>query len=240
LNEATVRVLQRNGCEVVIPAAQNCCGALHLHSGQAEQAKELARKNIDAVLAEEFDAVITNAAGCGSTLKEYDHLLAADPKYREKSRKFTSRMKDVTEFLGSIDLNPEMGTLDEVATYQDSCHLAHGQKIREAPRKLLRAVPGLRFREMAMADLCCGSAGIYNVVQNEMSMQILEHKMEQVAATKATLVVTANPGCMLQLRGGARLFGEGQRVAHVVEVLDEAYRKFQLEGKESVNRDRAS
>ncbi len=226
LNEATVRVLQRNGCEVVIPAAQNCCGALHLHSGLADQARALARNNIDVFLGEDFDALITNAAGCGSTLKEYDHLLHADPAYRDRALAFKEKMKDITEFLASIELNPEMGPVDAVATYQDSCHLAHGQKIRVAPRKLLKAIPGLRFREMPMADLCCGSAGIYNIVQSEMANQILQRKMEFVATTKASLIVTANPGCMLQLSAGARLYGSGQRVAHVVEVLDEAYKAY--------------
>jgi glycolate oxidase iron-sulfur subunit len=226
LNEATVRVLRKNGCEVVIPAAQNCCGALHLHSGLKSEAQALARKNIDAVLSEEFDAIITNAAGCGSTLKEYDELLAGDPAYAAKARDFCSRMKDVTEFLASIELNRNMGPVDTIATYQDSCHLAHGQKIKSAPRKLLRVVPGLTFREMPMADLCCGSAGIYNLVQNEMAMQILRHKMEYAGATKASLIVTANPGCMLQLAAGARLYGNWQRVMHVVEVLDEAYRNY--------------
>ena len=226
LNEATVRVLQRNGCEVVIPAAQNCCGALHLHSGLAHQARALARNNIDVFLADDFDALITNAAGCGSTLKEYDHLLHADPAYRDRALAFKEKMKDVTEFLASIELNSEMGHMDAIATYQDSCHLAHGQKIRVAPRKLLKAIPGLCFREMPMADLCCGSAGIYNVVQSEMANQILQRKMEFVATTKASLIVTANPGCMLQLSAGARLYGSGQRVAHVVEVLDEAYKAY--------------
>ncbi|MFL6352389.1 MAG: (Fe-S)-binding protein [Bryobacteraceae bacterium] len=226
LNESTVRVLQRNGCEVVIPGAQNCCGALHVHSGLKDQARALARNNIDAVLSDNFDAVITNAAGCGSTLKEYDELLEHDMAYRDKAIRFKALMKDVTEFLASIDLNPEMGRVDVVATYQDSCHLAHGQKIKAAPRLLLRSIPALIYREMPMADLCCGSAGIYNVVHNELAMQILEHKMDHVGSTGASLIVTANPGCMLQLASGARLYGQGQRVAHVVEVLDEAYRNF--------------
>ncbi len=230
LNEATVRVLQRNGCEVVIPATQNCCGALHLHSGLREQACALARNNIDAVTVGDFDAVITNAAGCGSTLKEYDELLEHDPKYREKALEFKRRMKDVTEFLASIELNREMRRVDAIATYQDSCHLAHGQKIKDAPRKLLKQVPGLTYREMPMADLCCGSAGIYNVAQNEMAMQILRHKMEYVGMTNASLIVTANPGCMLQLAAGARLYGKNQRVAHVVQVLDEAYRAREMPG----------
>src|SRR5579883_231130 len=227
LNEATVRVLQRNGCEVVIPAAQNCCGALHVHSGLEEQARALARRNIDAVLGGNFDAILTNAAGCGSTLKEYDHLLADEAGYAERAREFRRRMRDVNEFLASIGLNPELGRLDAVATYQDSCHLAHGQQIRSAPRQLLQAIPGLKLREMRLADGCCGSAGIYNLVHNDMAMQILEKKMADVNATGASLIVTSNPGCMLQLAAGARLYGSGQRVLHVVEVLDESYRAAQ-------------
>ncbi len=226
LNEATVRVLQRNGCEVVVPAGQTCCGALHLHSGLAEQARTLARNNIDAVLRTEFDGIITNAAGCGSTLKEYDELLKEDAAYNDKAFQFKASMKDVTEFLDAIELNREMGRLDVIATYQDSCHLAHGQKIKNAPRRLLNAIPGLVYREMPMADLCCGSAGVYNVVHNELAMQILQHKMQYAAMTNASVIVTANPGCMLQLKAGARLYGEGQRVAHVVELLDEAYQKY--------------
>ncbi|HEX4809569.1 MAG TPA: heterodisulfide reductase-related iron-sulfur binding cluster [Bryobacteraceae bacterium] len=227
MNEATVRVLQKNGCEVEIPGAQNCCGALHVHSGLKDEARQLARSNIDAVLDGGFDAIITNAAGCGSTLKEYDELLEHDPLYREKAIRFKALMKDITEFLASIDLNPEMGQVNAIATYQDSCHLAHGQKIKLAPRQLLRAIPGLTFREMPMADLCCGSAGIYNITENEMAMEILEHKMAYVEGTQANLIVTANPGCMLQLAAGARLYGKGERVLHVVQVLDEAYRRYQ-------------
>jgi glycolate oxidase iron-sulfur subunit len=226
LNEATVRVLQRNGCEVVLPGSQGCCGALHVHSGLHAEAEALARRNIDAVETGNFDAIITNAAGCGSTLKEYEELLKHDSAYHDKAKRFTARMRDVTEFLASVELNRSMGPLEVIATYQDSCHLAHGQKIKAAPRKLLKSIPGLTFREMPMADLCCGSAGIYNIVQNRMAMQILEHKMSYIATTKASLIVTANPGCMLQLAAGARLYGNGQRVAHVVEVLDEAYARF--------------
>lgn len=226
LNEATLRVLQKNGCEVVIPAAQKCCGALHVHSGLEAQAQVLARANIDAVLAGGFDAIITNAAGCGSTLKEYDYLLRDDLEYRERAIEFKRLMRDITEFLGAIDLNRDLGEVNGVVTYQDSCHLAHGQQIRTAPRKILKAIPGLTFREMRMPDLCCGSAGIYNVAQNDMAMQILEHKMEYVEEAKASIVATANPGCMLQLAAGARLYGKGQRVMHVVELLDESYRNF--------------
>jgi glycolate oxidase iron-sulfur subunit len=225
LNEATVRVLQKNACEVVIPQGQGCCGALHLHSGLREEARKLARRNIDAVLGGGFDAIVTNAAGCGSTLKEYGELLADDPEYAGKAREFSARVRDVTEFLVDNVLNHEMGWLNATVTYQDSCHLAHGQKIRSAPRELLAATPGLAFREMPLSDICCGSAGVYNVVHNAMAMRILARKMESINATGAGIVATANPGCMLQLRAGVRLHGSRQRVMHVVEILDEAYRK---------------
>ncbi|HEX4169565.1 MAG TPA: (Fe-S)-binding protein [Bryobacteraceae bacterium] len=232
LNEATVRVLQKNGCEVVVPGAQNCCGALHVHSGREAEAQTLARANIDAILndPEKFDAIITNAAGCGSTLKEYDELLHADSVYHGRALQFKSLMRDITEFLASIELNRELGPITETVTYQDSCHLAHGQRIKNAPRQLLKSIPSLVYREMRLADGCCGSAGIYNVVRNEMAMQILEHKMEAVNDTQATLIVTANPGCMLQLAAGARLHGHGQRVLHVVQILDESYRKYNKTG----------
>jgi glycolate oxidase iron-sulfur subunit len=187
----------------------------------------LARANIDAVLQEKFDAIITNAAGCGSTLKEYDHLLRGDDAYNEKAAEFKGLMRDVTEFLASIQLNRELGAIKSVVTYQDSCHLAHGQQIRTAPRALLKSIPGITFKEMPMADLCCGSAGIYNLAQNDMAMQILEHKMEYVKKTGASIIATANPGCMLQLAAGVRLHGEGQKVMHVVQLLDDSYHAFE-------------
>ena len=224
LNEATVRVLQKNGCEVTVPADQGCCGALHVHSGLAEGARALARKNIDALLGGGYDAIITNAAGCGSTLKEYGELLEHDTRYAGRAHEFSRLMKDVNEFLASIELNTKLGSLPYTVTYQDSCHLAHGQKIKAAPRKLLRFIPGLTFREMPLSDVCCGSAGIYNVLQPEMATALLEKKMGSVELTRAQVIVTANPGCMLQLRAGAAQFGHGERVAHVVEILDEAYR----------------
>jgi glycolate oxidase iron-sulfur subunit len=229
LNEATVRVLRKNGCEVSIPANQSCCGALHVHAGIRDEARKLARRNIDALLGVDaglgnFDAIITNAGGCGSTLKEYGELLEHDPEYAEKARRFSALVKDVNEFLASIELNPEMRSLPLTVTYQDSCHLAHGQKIRSAPRKLLESVPGLELREMQLPDLCCGSAGIYNVVHTGMAMALLKKKMEHVNATGAGVIAASNPGCMLQLRAGVRKLGRGQRVAHVVEILDEAYR----------------
>ena len=208
----------------MVPKDQGCCGALRVHAGLRQDARKLARRNIDAILDGSFDAVITNAAGCGSTLKEYGELLEDDPAYAARARQFSSRMRDVTEFLASIGLNPKMGPVHATVTYQDSCHLAHGQRIRTAPRELLSAVPGLTYREMPGADLCCGSAGIYNVVQHEMSSQILARKMESVNSTRAGIIATANPGCMLQLQSGVRLHGSSQRVMHVVEILDLAYK----------------
>ncbi len=225
LNEATVRVLQKNGCEVTIPKDQTCCGALHVHAGIRDMARDLARKNIDAVLDGGYDAIITNAAGCGSTLKEYDELLEHDAAYADRARRFKSLMKDVTEFLASIELNRNMGEVHATVTYQDSCHLSHGQKIRKAPRQLMNAVPGLKFREMPLSDVCCGSAGIYNVMHTDLSMSILESKMRNVNLAKAEIIATANPGCMIQLQAGVRKWGQGERVMHVVEILDEAYRK---------------
>jgi glycolate oxidase iron-sulfur subunit len=223
LNDATVRVLQAHGCEVTIPANQTCCGALHVHAGMREPARELARQNIDAVLNGGFDAIITNAGGCGSTLKEYDELLEHDAAYAERARQFVARMKDVNEFLASME-SPAMREIQALVTYQDSCHLAHGQRVRSAPRELLRRVPGLRIKEMAMADSCCGSAGIYNVVHTDMSMALLEKKTGAINVTGADRIVTANPGCMLQLRAGVERWGRGQSVWHVVEILDEALR----------------
>jgi glycolate oxidase iron-sulfur subunit len=230
LNEATVRVLQANGCEVTIPESQTCCGALHVHAGLREIARKLARRNIDGLLNtgpdSGYDAILTNAGGCGSTLKEYDELLEHDPAYAELAKRFVGLMKDVNEFLASIHLNPRMGEVHATVTYQDSCHLAHGQKIRSAPRQLLARVPGLTVKEMRLSDLCCGSAGIYNILHTDMSMRLLANKMESVNATGAERIATANPGCMLQLRAGVEQHGHGQRVFHVIEILDEAYRAY--------------
>jgi glycolate oxidase iron-sulfur subunit len=225
LNRATIRVLQANGCEVVVPAGQLCCGALASHAGVRDVARDLARANFTALPAEEFDAVITNAAGCGSTLKEYTHLFPVGDASHERAAQFSGKMRDVNEFLAELGLTASMHQLPLRVTYQDSCHLAHGQKIRSAPRKLLASVPGFDLREMQLSDLCCGSAGIYNVVHTDMAMALLEKKMASVNGTGANVIVTANPGCMLQLAAGVKKFGRGQRVAHVVEILDEAYGK---------------
>ncbi|HEX4003358.1 MAG TPA: (Fe-S)-binding protein [Candidatus Acidoferrales bacterium] len=222
LNRATIRVLQANGCEVVVPAAQGCCGALPAHAGVRDVARDLARRNFAAFPPGDFDAILTNAAGCGSTLKEYTHLFAADDPVHAQAMRFVAKMRDVTEFLAELGLAAPMRSLPLRVTYQDSCHLAHGQKIREAPRKLIRAVPGVQFFEMPLADQCCGSAGVYNVTQTQAALELLALKMESVRATKSQVIVTANPGCMLQLRAGAKIHGTGHDVLHVIELLDRA------------------
>ncbi len=222
LHEATIRVLTANGCEVVVPAGQTCCGALAAHAGVRDVARSLARVNLDVFLGDEFDAVITNAAGCGSTLKEYEHLFAAETEEHGKAQAFRKKMRDVTEFLADLGLSAHLSALPMRVTYQDSCHLLHGQKVREAPRKLLRAIPGLELVEMAMADYCCGSAGSYNVTETETSLALLAEKMKHARATNAPVIVTANPGCLLQMRAGAEIHSTRQEVVHVMELLDRA------------------
>ena len=225
LNDATVRVLARNGCEVVIPREQGCCGALHVHAGIRDVARELASRNLQTFLAEDFDAVITNAAGCGSVLKEYPQLFEEEQtEFLDRARIFSSRLKDVTEFLAGIDFNRELAIIKARATYQDPCHLGHAQRVRSAPRKLLAAVPGLELVELKEAEVCCGSAGVYNVAHNEMAERLLAGKMRRLDETSADLILTANPGCLLQLRAGvAGSNRRERRVLHVVELLDEAY-----------------
>ncbi len=225
VHEATIRVLRKNGCTVILPPAQGCCGALHAHGGDLEGARALARRNIAAFEGLGLDAIIVNAAGCGSTLKEYGHLLHDDPQWASRAGRFAARVKDVTEFLAAIDLNvADLRPLNVTVTYQEPCHLAHAQRISAQPRMLLRAVPGLTLREMQESSLCCGSAGIYNVTRPEMAARLGERKLEHAAATGADIIVTANPGCHLQLESGLRRRGSATRVRHIVEVLDEAYR----------------
>ena len=222
LNEATIRVLTANGCEVVVPSEQFCCGALAAHAGVRESARQLARKNIAAFAAAQFDAIVTNAAGCGSTLKEYDHLFSPNEPEYAPALAFRDKMRDITEFLATLGLVAPLKETTLRVTYQDSCHLLHGQKIREAPRQLLRAIPGIEYVELPYSDICCGSAGVYNVTQTEAAMDLLKEKMTYAKATGAATIVTANPGCLLQLRAGAEIHKTGQNVVHVVELLDTA------------------
>lgn len=223
LNRATIRVLQANGCEVVVPPGQVCCGALPAHAGVRDVARHLAQKNCAAFEADDFDAILTNAAGCGSTLKEYPHLFAdADGGATDRAAKFSNKVRDVNEFLAELGLTAPMRLVPLRVTYQDSCHLAHGQRVREAPRKLIRAVPGVELVEMPHADLCCGSAGVYNVTQTKTSLELLAQKMDSVRQTKSKAIITANPGCILQMRAGAAIHGTGHEVLHVIELLDRA------------------
>lgn len=222
LNRATVRVLNENGIEVWVPEGQACCGALAAHGGYREEARALARKNVDAMLGGDCDAIVTNAAGCGATLKEYGELLAGDPRYADRAHAFAAKTKDVNEYLASVGLRQPQKKMNARVTYQDPCHLAHGQGVRSAPRELLKAA-GAQMVELAHPDFCCGSAGTYNVVQNELSMKILADKMDDVISTPADILATANVGCMLQLRAGVKQRGLKMRVAHVIELLDEAY-----------------
>jgi glycolate dehydrogenase iron-sulfur subunit len=219
LNRSTIRVLQANGCEVVVPANQVCCGALPAHAGVRDVARALARTNLSTFLPEKVDAVLTNAAGCGSSLKEYGHLLAAGGEH-ESAAVFASKVRDVGEFLVELGLVAPMHPVALRVTYQDSCHLAHGQKIREAPRRLIRSIPGVELLEMRLADQCCGSAGVYNITQTNASMELLALKMECVRETQAAAIVTSNPGCILQLR--AATARSGPEVLHVIELLDRA------------------
>jgi glycolate oxidase iron-sulfur subunit len=205
-----------------VPAQQVCCGALPAHAGVRDVARSLARANFAAFDEKNFDAIITNAAGCGSTLKEYTHLFAPGDSAHEQAARFTAKMRDATEFLADLGLVAPMRRLSLRVTYQDSCHLAHGQNIREAPRKLIRSVPGVELVEMQLADQCCGSAGVYNVTETQASLELLALKMDCVEETKAQAIVTANPGCILQLRAGAAIRHTRQEVLHVVELLDRA------------------
>ena len=230
-HRATVRVFARNGVAVSAPNEQVCCGALHAHGGDVEMARQLARKNIDAFLpdgAAPPDAILINAAGCGSHLKEYGHLMRNDAAYAGRAADFAERVRDVHEYLVEIGFTRPTGAVNRTVTYQDSCHLSHAQNVRKAPRQLLGSIPGLQLREMRTPDRCCGSAGIYSIMQADISKRVLAEKMEDVLATGAEQVCTANPGCMLQLDAGiARFDTEGtlsSRSAHAIELLDESYR----------------
>lgn len=223
-NAATARVLAINGYDVVVPPDQVCCGALHTHGGEREMARELARRNIAQFEATGADLYIINAAGCGSTLKEYDHLLADDPDWAARARDFSHNVRDINELLASIDFNRNFGEIRKRVTYQDACHLAHGQRITEQPRDLIRAIPGIELIELGEADTCCGSAGIYNVTQYDLSMKLLDRKLDYLEKTKAQLLVASNPGCIIQLMYGIRQRGLNIEVIHPVDLLDRAYR----------------
>jgi glycolate oxidase iron-sulfur subunit len=226
-NEATVRVLTANGCDVILPRAQRCCGALAAHSGDGDASNDLARANIDAFEAfglDRLDSIIINAAGCGAQLKNYGHMLQDDPRYAERAARFAAKVEDISEFLVRAGLTAPLGEVRRTVTYQDACHLVHGQKVRTQPRELLLSIPGLDLVEMQDPDRCCGSAGIYNIVQPGMSQQVLDAKMENVLATGTDCVVAGNPGCLLQLNLGLKQHGRAPEAVHLVDLLDESIR----------------
>lgn len=221
-NQATARLLTKAGCDVVFIEEQGCCGAMHAHSGEMSGAKELAKRNIEAFERAGVDFVINNAGGCGAALKEYGHWFKGDPAWETKAKRFAAKNRDANEMLAALPPLAFGKTLPVKATYQDSCHLAHGQGVRNQPRQLLRSIPGLELVEMRQPDSCCGSAGTYNLTQFDMSMQILDDKMEQVKETRADLIVTSNPGCLLQMKQGIIRAGLQDRMeaVHIMDLLD--------------------
>lgn len=219
---ASVRVLQRQNVEVLVPDVV-CCGKPPVAYGEADAARELARRNIDSLLALDVDAILTDCATCGSFMHEYPELLAKDPEYAEKARLLADKVKDLLQFLGEIGISDEMGKVERKVTYHDPCHLGRFQKVTKAPRDLLRQVPGLTLTEMAEANMCCGGAGSYSLTHNDISMKVLDRKMNNAARTGAEVLASACPGCSMQLGYGIKRHRLPMRMAHVVELLDEAY-----------------
>jgi glycolate oxidase iron-sulfur subunit len=234
-NQATVRVLQRNGYEVHFPLDQTCCGAAQLHLGEEELARELARRNVDAFSAGDYEAVVVNAGGCGATLKEYGHLLADDPDYADRAGRFVALVQDANQFVAAHLNTPPQGRVEARVTYSDSCHLRHAQKVTQQPRELLSLIPGLELAELKAPDRCCGSAGVYNIVQNETAEEVLRAKMADIAGVLGLengnaldedlprVIVSSNTGCHMQLIHGALASGLDVSVQHVMDLLDAAY-----------------
>ncbi|HWC35887.1 MAG TPA: heterodisulfide reductase-related iron-sulfur binding cluster [Mycobacteriales bacterium] len=224
VNAATVRVLAAEGCEVVVPADQQCCGALSLHSGREAEAIGRAKRLITAFEAAHVDAVVINAAGCGSSMKEYGRLLAGDPAWARRAALFAAKCRDVSELLVELGPVAQRHPLPGVAAYHDACHLSHAQGVRAQPRDLLRGIPGLELREIPEADICCGSAGVYNLLNPEPARELGDRKAANVRATGASLLITANPGCLMQIDSALRRQGEPIALAHTIEVLDASIR----------------
>jgi glycolate oxidase iron-sulfur subunit len=221
-NWATARVLQQNGCDVVIPRSQACCGAIHFHAGSSEPARAFADANVRAFNIADVDAVVTNIAGCGAMLKDYGHHWHdADQQARES---LSGKVRDINEFLADLGLVPPKGEINAVVTYHDACHLNHAQKIREQPRRLLAAIPGLTLRELPETDLCCGAAGTYNLTEPEMATRLSRRKLKNILSTGASVVVTANAGCLLQIQREARVQGHVLSIVHPMDLLDMSYR----------------
>ena len=228
VNRDTAEVLAANGCEIITPRGQSCCGSLHAHNGDLESARELARRLLDQIPPDQFDAIITNAAGCGSHLKHFGRLLQDDERYRERAVGWDRTVKDIHEWLAQIGLRPPAGDQPaQTVTYHEACHLCHGQKITAQPRVILKSIPGLELRELPESTWCCGSAGVYNLVQPEMAGELLDRKLKHVQSTGAETVATGNPGCLLHLENGARKSGLSVRMVHPITLLAEAYRREQ-------------
>ncbi|HET6262295.1 MAG TPA: (Fe-S)-binding protein, partial [Chloroflexia bacterium] len=213
-------VLASEGCEVIAPARQACCGALALHAGYDEQAQQFARKLIDVFEREGLDYVVVNAAGCGSTMKEYGHLLRDDPEYAERAARFAAGVRDITELLVELGPVATRHPLRAKVAYHDACHLAHAQGIRREPRELLQGIPGVELVPVTESDICCGSAGIYNLVEPQPAGELGERKARHILATDARVVASANPGCTLQIEAHTRRLGASLNVLHPVEILD--------------------
>ena len=222
-DRATARMLARSGAEVVCVRGQGCCGSLHVHNGEADGARRLARHNIDAFEIDPQAVIVVNAAGCGSTLKGYGHLLEDDPEYAARAKAFSTRVRDINEELDTCGLPDAPAPVDVTVTLQEPCHLAHAQRIREAPRRLLRSVPGLRLVEMTDSALCCGSAGVYNVIHRDKAGTLQQRKVDTIQRTGAPMVLTSNPGCQLQLEAGLDEAGVKVAVRHIADLLDSVY-----------------
>jgi len=220
-NAASVRLLNRIGCEVVTPRAQVCCGALYAHTGQLELARASARRNIEIFDRESLNAIVINAAGCGSTLKEYGELLRDEPAWADRAKKFSARVKDFTEWLSAKEFQIS-NKMQVKVTYHDACHLAHAQRITKPPRELVKAVAGSNFVELPEAEVCCGSAGTYNLTEPEMAERLQARKIENILKTGAKIVVTSNPGCILQIQAGLRKAGAQIEVMHLADFLERA------------------
>ncbi|MEO0984517.1 MAG: (Fe-S)-binding protein [Cyanobacteria bacterium J06639_14] len=232
VNEATVRVLTANGCEVVIPKSQGCCSALPSHQGEEAQAQALARQMIDAFAGTDVDYVIINAAGCGHTLKEYGHILQDDDVYRDRAQAFAASIRDVQEFLAEAGFTAELHPLTEgplPLVYQDACHLLHGQKISIQPRQVLKQIPGVQIREPIDAALCCGSAGVYNMLQPDVAAELGQMKAQNLVNTGAKLITSPNPGCSLQIQKHLEAQGETLPLLHPMELLDLSIRGEKLQ-----------
>jgi glycolate oxidase iron-sulfur subunit len=232
VNEATARVLTANGCEVVIPKTQGCCAALPAHQGQEKQAQALARQMIDSFAGTEVDYIIINAAGCGHTLKEYHHILADDSEYQEKARDFVAKVRDVQEFLVEVGLTTPLSPITSTTlpiVYQDACHLLHGQKISLQPRQLLEKIPNIHLKEPLDAALCCGSAGVYNMLQPQVAEELGQQKVTNLLNTGAQLIASANPGCSLQIKKHLQAQGKSVTLLHPMELLDYSIRGIKLD-----------